>query len=199
MSKQGNHNDVSVFESIVESLYVVYQQRDTNVNVTRGNWLASRLDQDAPNDPPIVAFLRMSGALQKTDQPGPHRFTTTDGSESEIWFNAHYEDVAIVECRITASDRCETERLWNDVIHTVRKALGQMSIPTSYEWPTQTEDGAAHIHAGQEQVIQLFNWRILVPHDSGTINQVKCIDTEVELQSGDGESTTIEKTITQVL
>lgn len=199
MSRTGNHNEQSVFKMLVDGIFTVYKKRESNVNITRGNWHSARLEEGEMGDPPIVSFLRMGGVIQATDRPGPHNFQTEDGSETDIWFNSHYEDLATVEVHMTAHDRCETERLWNDVLHATRESLGQLSIPGTYDWPTQTPDGAAHMHAGQEKVIQIFTWRILVPHDSGTRVQVKCIDTEVELQAADGETATLEKIITQTL
>lgn len=199
MSKQGNHNDQSVFEMIVDGCFVVHRRRQTNVPITKESWIHNRLAEAAPGDAPQVSFLRMAGQLQKTDRPGPHNFTVDDGSASELWFNAHYEDVAIVTCEIIGSDRCQTERVWNDVLHTIRETMGQMSIPTSYTWPTEEPDGASHMQAGMHKVVQIFEWRILVPHDFGTRAQIECINTEVELQSQGGESATVDKTITQTL
>ena len=97
MSKTGNHNEQSVFKMLVDGIFTVYKRRETNVNVTRDNWHSARLEEGAMGDPPMVSFLRMGGTLQATDRVGPHNFQTEDGSATDLWFNAHYEDLATVE------------------------------------------------------------------------------------------------------
>lgn len=199
MSQDGNKSDKSVFEMLVDGIRVVYGRRQSNVSVTKDHWAASRLADREHKDTPSVSFIRVSGRLQGTDRRGPHEFTTEDGSDTDLWFTALYEDVATVQCIVRGHDRCETERLWNDVLHAVRNTLGQMAVPTTYTWTTEEEDGAAHIQAGQHEVIQTFEWRILVPHDFGTLAQVNAIETDAEIQSQDGSSATADKTFTQTL
>lgn len=161
----------SVFRTFVDTVERNYRAIESNEPIGDEGWTSTQLDKHKQNDPPIVSFIRSAGVIQPTDRTGVHIFLFREGEDDEqlLFFTAKVEDVATVECHITAENECQLERIHNTVLRAVRDTLGKFTVPGTYSIPTQTDEGSAEAHGGMQKLIQLFEWTILVPHTVGTL------------------------------
>lgn len=169
---------LSLFEQVVEAIrckYLAIRDDDASGDglpsledapgehpgmVSRRHWCVGRLQAVEHKTPPFVCWIRGGGTIEA---PRPRSQVISD---DDVVAEPLYTAEQVVSLVICGTSEAEAECMWFALLRATRELLGAHAGPQEFRFTTQEEEQAAHINAGREVILQLFDWPFIVPGEA---------------------------------
>jgi hypothetical protein len=119
-----------------------------------------------------IIWTWTGGRLEQPTRIGGYGVTNVFGGQFMV--TSAMSNKAIIEAHIGAEDQWTAEDLWVSTLLAVQSVMNTASQESNYEWVTETDEGAAHVHGDSAVVIQQFIWDLGV---------VRFIDAVTKIES----------------